>query len=81
MNETFSLILVTSLLTIGGLGLYLFKSSDYNMENEVNLSEENLSNTDNDNDDFHEDELKIKQRSIKIKTKKNRKGYGTKRRY
>jgi hypothetical protein len=87
MNETLSLILVTSLLALGGFGLYMFKSSDdatkdgskYN-EDEI-FGSENLWGNNNDELDYDSQEHKVKSKSFQVKTKRNRKSSGTKRRY
>jgi hypothetical protein len=44
MNDSVSILLATTILALGGLGLYMFKSSDDN-------------DTDNDNEDYNEDKI------------------------
>lgn len=89
MNETMSLVLATAILTIGGLGLYMLKSSDeieydiYNeddFENEVLDENDDLNNEDYDEQYYEEPEYEPKVRS-RNKTKRNRKSSGTKRKY
>jgi hypothetical protein len=94
MNETMSLLLATTVLALGGLGLYMFKSSDENQKGgDEEYNEEGLfgSNTlfnwgtESENkevqDDEHEfeDEEEIKPRR-RAKTHKNRKTTGSSRR-
>jgi len=78
MNETLSLICVTSLLAIGGLGLYIFKSSDDEANQDIKYNEDELFGV--NNNDLVE-ETRIKPRINNVKTKRNRKGSVTKRRY
>jgi hypothetical protein len=89
MNETMSLVLATAILTIGGLGLYMLKSSDeieyeiYNEEdfdNEVLDKNNDLNDEDYDDQDYEEPEYEPKVRS-RNKTKRNKKSGGTKRKY
>jgi hypothetical protein len=97
MNDTMSLVLATSILAIGGVGLYLFKnnSDDKEGENEE-YNEDNLFNSINffggsdddeqqlneEDDIVSEDSYEYKPRSKKNgKTKRARKTGGTKRRY
>ena len=87
MNETLSLIAVTSLLVVGGLGLYMYKSSDDDIKGGTKYNEDELfgsenmwvNNTEENDDEF--EEHKVKPRSSQVKTKRNRKGSGTKRKY
>lgn len=82
MNETMSLLLATSVLALGGLGFYMYKSTDDKKggngydENEIfgNDNEDNLSEEDFD----YEPKPRTRNGG---KTKRNRKGTGTKRRY
>ena len=88
MNETISLLLATSVLALGGLGLYMYKSNDDKKggngydENKIfgNDNEENISDEDYDNDYDYDYEPKPRTRNGG-KTKRSRKGTGTKRRY
>ena len=52
MNETMSILLATSLLTLGGIGLYMFKSSPSELESEEVLKEDQILNwwSSNEND-------------------------------
>lgn len=86
MNDTLSLIVVTSLLAVGGLGLFMFKSSDddnaitkYNEDDLFGF--ENIWGNNNEEEEEKMEETKIKSKSSQVKTKRNRKGSGTKRRY
>jgi len=83
MREAMSLLLATSILGLGGLGLYFCKpdnqkgGEDY--DEDVGLNENE--NIDYENEEQFEDyEVKPKKR-IGGKTKRSRKGLGTKRRY
>jgi len=86
MNETLSLMIVTSLLAVGGLGLFMYKSDD-NENSSVKNNEdelfgfENLWGNNNEDEEEKIDETKIKPKGSQAKTKRNRKGSGTKRRY
>ena len=44
MNDTMSLLLATSILALGGVGLYMYKSSDheYNGSDDSSYDEDNL---------------------------------------
>jgi hypothetical protein len=81
MNETMSLLLATTVLALGGLGLYMYKNSDDLIGGE-NYNEEEIFGIDDNslNDDEIEYEPKPKTRNGG-KTKRNKKGLGTKRRY
>jgi hypothetical protein len=99
MSETISLLFATTLLALGGAGLYLYKSSEENNEDEnVNEYEYEYEYKDKDNDDNYKennlfnsnDENYILEETYKSKnnlkqkinkTKRNKKAYGTKRRY
>ena len=92
MNDTMSLVLATAILAAGGLGLFMYKSSDDNQkggdydENKLfgsnsfwgsNNEEEELNDED---DDYYEP--KVTNRGQRGgKTKRSRKTGGTKRRY
>lgn len=88
MNETMSLLLATTVLAISGLGLYMYKSEDggddYAEEDEINSDDEIVEDEILDEDD--EDDIdyyapKARSRAGKSKTKRNKKGGGTKRKY
>jgi hypothetical protein len=97
MNDTMSLILATSILAIGGLGLYMFKNNteeyeggngnDENDENDEGFFGSNFfGNSEQDEelveDPDLEDDEDYKPKSKKGgKTKRNKKVGGTKRRY
>lgn len=84
MNDTTSLLLATTILALGGLGLYMYKTSDdqtggydeYN-EDEIFSSNDDISDVNEEDYDY---EPKPKTRNSG-KTKRNKKGSGTKRRY
>ena len=84
MKEVMSLLLATSILGLGGLGLYFCKSEEQaggdDYEEEIVKTEDK---SDKNEVEFLEEdyEFKPKKRSVKTKTKTNRKGLGTKRRY
>ncbi|MCJ7801110.1 MAG: hypothetical protein MUP82_01990 [Candidatus Marinimicrobia bacterium] len=93
MNETMSLLLATTVLAISGLGLYMYKSEDddqnggdyYAEEDEVNSDDEimkdDILDHDDDEDDIDYYAPKARSRAGKSKTKRNKKGGGTKRKY
>jgi len=77
MNETMSLLLVATVLAIGGAGLYIYKFEDESVQDGGNELSDNYNE-----DDFEEDIiLEPKTRSKGGKTKRNRKNSGSKRRY
>ena len=86
MNETMSLLLATAVLAASGLGLYMYKSDDsdqvggddYNEDTAFSSNDE-INDADNIDNDYYEP--KARSRVSKTKTKRNRKGLGTKRRY
>ena len=95
MKDTMSLLLAAAILSVGGLGLYMFKSQnddeydeydddeelDYGLGNIWGGSDEDF-NSDEDFDFADEEEYyEPKRRSHGGKTKRNKKGSGTKRRY
>ena len=94
MNDTMSLLLATTILALGGIGLYMYKSDDEEKGGEE-YNEDSLfssgdfwgsKNSDDNNEkdfeeDFEEDYYEPKVRSRGGKTKRNRKSTGTKRRY
>lgn len=93
MKDTMSLLLAAAILSVGGLGLYMFKSPnddecddddervDYGLGNLWGGSDEDF-NSDEDFDFAEEEEYyEPKRRSHGGKTKRNKKGSGTKRRY
>jgi hypothetical protein len=88
-----SLLLATTILAAGGLGLYMYKSSDGNQKggNDDNYDEDNLfgsgnlwgfSNDDeNAEEDYDEEVYEPKPKPRASKTKRRKAGGGTKRRY
>lgn len=97
MNETMSLVLATAILAVGGLGLYMLKSSDnieyeiYNeddFDNEVldknnDLSDDNYDDNYDENydDQYYEEQEYEPKVRSRNKTKRNKKSGGTKRKY
>ena len=89
MNDTMALLLATVILTAGGLGFYVYKSSNDEQsdgKDETEYNEDNFFNL-NDSDEIIEDESEVyepkvvRTRGEKTKTKRNKKASGTKRRY
>ena len=86
-NDTMSLVLATAILAVGGLGLYMYKSSDdfeYDDYNEDELSVDDLSLDDQSVDDQSLDEEPIydePKTKGRNKTKRSKKSGGTKRKY
>jgi hypothetical protein len=92
MNDSMSVLLATTILALGGLGLYMFKSSDDNQSGgNEEYNEEGLfgsgslfnwgSNEDNEEDkldEVYEDDYKPRKKGSK--TLKNRKSTGNSRR-
>ena len=74
MNETMSLLLVATVLAIGGAGLYLYKFEDEIVEDIDNESDDSYN-------EFDEEFKEPKIRSKPSKTKRNKSKGGTKRRY
>ena len=89
MNESMSLLLATVILSIGGLGLYMYKSEeseeeDYNEDSIFDLNEstfDELPELEEEEGDYEVYQPKNKKRNIKTKTKRNKKSSGSKRRY
>jgi hypothetical protein len=90
MNDSMSILLATTILALGGLGLYVYKSAneEYNEEyNEDNLFSNNfwgVRGTDNDDTDEdiegHIEEDDFKPRKRNSKTQRNKKSIGSSRR-
>ena len=96
MNDSMSILLATTILALGGLGLYMYKSSDDSKDGdskEEKYNEENifgsgsLFNWGGLSDDKSDDELEeiydeddIKPRRKNAKTQRNRKSTGSSRR-
>ena len=90
MKDTMSLLLATAILAAGGLGLYMFKSSDDEQKGGEEYNEDSLfgsgsfwgsNKSDDDVEQEEEDYYEPKVRSRGGKTKRNKKSTGTKRRY
>ena len=76
MNETMSLLLVATVLAIGGAGLYIYKFEDDLVQDGGNESADSYNE-----DEFNEEITKSKSRTKGGKTKRNRTHGGSKRRY
>jgi hypothetical protein len=81
MNDTMSLLLATGVLATCGLGLYMFKSSEDDKEVEDYYNEDKLFEDEYDDVEKDIEVYEPKARTRGGKTKRNRKGSGTKRRY
>ncbi len=92
MNDSMSILLATSILALGGLGLYMYKSSDDSQHEEYNEESMFGGNFWGLSDDKHEDDESLdeyleemddyKPRKRNAKTQRNRKSTGSsKRRY
>ena len=96
MNDSMSILLATSILALGGLVLYVYKSSDdnkkggsdeeYNEESIFGGNFWSLSDDKNENDEKLDDNLEefdiYKPRRKNVRTQRNRKSTGiSKRRY
>ena len=94
MNETMSLLLATTILAIGGVGLFMYKSSDDKEDVYENDSEEYNEDTlfgskggfwgSEEEPEQESEVIETKVRSktaAAAKTKRNRKNIGSKRRY
>ena len=96
MNDSMSMLLATTILALGGLGLYMYKSpddsspkEDYNEDDlfgssslfNWTTSEDTTENEDKSNDEKLEEQYEdIKPRKRGPKTHKNRKSIGSSRR-
>ena len=76
MNETMSLLLVATVLAIGGAGLYMYKFEDDLIQDGGNDSSDSYNE-----DELNEEIIKSKPRAKGSKTKRNRTNGGSKRRY
>lgn len=97
MNDTISLLLATTILAVGGVGLYMYKSDDSQKGGDIkkgsdDYNEDTIFGSGNlwsEDEDEYADEKPIEDesfyeppvRSRGSKTKRNRKSVGTKRRY
>ena len=88
MNETMSLVLATAILAVGGLGLYMYKTSD-DLEYDDYIEDDNSFDNNYNNDEVSEetyddldDDIYEKQKvRSRNKTKRSKKSGGTKRKY
>jgi hypothetical protein len=89
MNDVSSLLMATSILAIGGLGLYMYKNADDDDDDDISYNEDTLFEDDNEYEDevqpdYEDEELEEEiyqpKSKTKGKTKRNRKTTGTKRR-
>jgi hypothetical protein len=89
MSESMSILLATTILALGGLGLYMYKSTDDNNEeyNEESIFGGNFWGFSDDTPDalpdeenIDEEERDFKQTKKNVKTQKNRKSTGSSRR-
>jgi hypothetical protein len=85
MNDTATLLLATTILSIGGVGLYMYKSDECQKGGDE-YNEDSLFGSSNDSEELVEDEEDLSFYEPKVKarggkTKRNRKSRGTKRRY
>jgi hypothetical protein len=93
MNDSISILLATTILALGGLGLYMYRSSDDSQKgddeeyNEEGIFGENFwgfSDNKNDNEENIDENLDededYKPRKRNTKTQKNRKSTGSSRR-
>lgn len=83
MKDIISTFLAISILTVGGLGLYMYNNKDEHnsSEDESYTNFDNESDKQNDIDENVQENLKIRKQKNKITTKKNKKMDKTKRRY
>ena len=85
MNDTMGLLLATTILSIGGVGLYMYKSDEVQKGGDE-YNEDSLFGSSNDSEEpVDEEEVVFYEPKVKArgstKTKRNRKSTGTKRRY
>jgi len=86
MNDITSLLLATVVLSVGGLGLYMYKLPDDGKganydENIIFGSGIGSQDSYIEGEDDEDEPMEIKTKIKTTKTKRNKKGYGTKRRY
>jgi len=87
MRDTISLLVATAILAAGGLGLYMYKSNDDNQDGGDGYDEDSLFGSGgfwNKESDLEEEEPEYYEPKVKArggKTKRSRRGVGTKRRY
>jgi hypothetical protein len=81
MNDVNSLLMATTILAVGGLGLYMYKTDGFNLNEDENDLEmlDNVSDSDtisiseSDNSDLEEEEEIVKEKKIKEQKKKQQK--------
>ena len=90
MQDTMSLLIATTILAVGGLGLYMYKTSDIQQDGGDDYDEDNLFglnnlwNSNNDVSDSENEEIEYVEPKVKGrggKTKRNKRSVGTKRRH
>jgi len=92
MQDTMSLLIATTILAVGGLGLYMYKTSDIQQDDGDDYDEDNfklfglnnLWNSNNDVSDSENEEIEYVEPKVKGrggKTKRNKRSVGTKRRH
>ena len=83
MRDTISLLLATSVLALGGLGLYFYKSGDSSKRGDRYDEDEIFGDSDNDNenDEEYDEDYEKKNKKRSGKTKRTKKTSGTQRRY
>ena len=97
MNETMSLLIATLILATGGAGLYMYKSSENESSEDREYDEKDIDSDDTgffgkggffsssseDAEDDEEEHIRYepKPKARSVKTKRNRRSGGTKRRY
>jgi len=87
MRDTISLLVATAILAAGGLGLYMYKSNDDNQDGGDGYDEDSLFGSGgfwNKESDLEEEEPEYYEPKVKArggKTKRSKRGVGTKRRY
>lgn len=90
MRDTISLLVATAILAAGGLGLYMYKSNDDKQDGGDGYDEDSLFgsggfwNTNSSENDLEDEEPEYYEPKVRArggKTKRSRRGVGTKRRY
>jgi hypothetical protein len=83
MKDLFSAFLAISILTVGGLGLYMYNNSDdTSSDNDEPYNQtKNYNENEDYNDEIFEETPRVKKQKNKANTKRNKKTDGTKRRY
>jgi hypothetical protein len=83
MKDLFSAFLAISVLSVGGLGLYIYNNRDAtSSDNDESYDKsENYNENEEYNDEIFEEKPRVKKQKNKANTKRNKKTDGTKRRY